>query len=134
MKESERIVLNEEEVDSLLERLSVNRLEDSDKKIIAGIIRVYQQIQFALQEAKMSMERLRKLFGFKKTEKRGYLSPPPAEEPKEQADEKDSGSNSQLGTVLDQTLKSLKKVKDALKKEKEAIIEQHRRIAEEKRQ
>ena len=115
MKKSERIVLNEEEVDSLLERLSANRLEDSDKKVITGIIRVYQQIQFALQEAKISVRRLRNLFGFRKTEKRDHLSPS-VEDSKGQIDEKDAEANSQLGTILGQTLNSLKKVKNALKK------------------
>lgn len=117
MKKPERIVLNEEEVDSLLERLSANQLADSDKKIIAGIIQVYQQIQFALQEAKISVTRLRNLFGFRKTEKRSHLSPS-AESCEEQAGEEGSETNNQLGKILGQTLKSLKQVKNALKEGK----------------
>ncbi|MEN9874966.1 MAG: hypothetical protein RL186_1863, partial [Pseudomonadota bacterium] len=40
------IALTEEEVGSLLDRVSVSSLEDSDKEVVTGIIRIYQQIQF----------------------------------------------------------------------------------------
>jgi hypothetical protein len=121
MKKSERIVLNEEEIESLLERMSVSQLEDSDKKILIGIVRIYQQIQFALQETKLSIKRLRNLFGFRKTEKRSYLpSCPSSSEEERNNDEEEPSGNAfdQLGLVLNQTLESLKKAKDLIKQEK----------------
>jgi hypothetical protein len=119
MKDSGRIILKEEEIDSLLERMSANQLEDSDKKIIIGIIRVYQQIQSVLQEAKISVKRLRSLFGFRKTEKRGHLAASSSEEGTDEAGSLEEGEAcEQLGSVLSQTLKSLKAVKDSLKKQR----------------
>jgi transposase len=103
------IALTEEEVGSLLDRVSVSSLEDSDKEIVTGIIRIYQQIQFALQETKISVRRLCKLFGFS-TEKRSYL--PPADYPGEEAKACD-----QLGLALHNTLKALEKVKGSHTKE-----------------
>jgi transposase len=119
MKNSERIVLNEEEVSSLLERISASPLKDSDKKIITGIIRIYQQVQFALQETKISITRLCNLFGFKQTEKRRYFIPP-TDSSEEEANEKGLGEKAcdQLGLTLRKTLGSLKKLKDSLEKEK----------------
>jgi hypothetical protein len=73
MKKPEHIVLNEEEVNSLLGRVLNCNLKASDKKIIAGIIQIYQVLQWTLREAKISVQRLRSLFGFKKTEKRCHL-------------------------------------------------------------
>jgi len=114
MKNSERIVLNEEEVGSLLERVSASQLEDSDKEIITGIIQIYQKVQFVLQEARISVGRLRKVFGFS-TEKRSHL--PPANYSEEGSDEKGLGAKAcdQLGLALHKTLTTLEKVKNALK-------------------
>jgi transposase len=109
MANSERIILNEEAMDSLLERVSATQLEDEDKKIITGILRLYQQIQFSLQEARLSMKRLRTLFGFK-TEKRSHLALP-----EEGSNECSLGErpSDQLGALLSKTLDSLKKGKDS---------------------
>lgn len=113
MKNPERIALNEEEIDSLLGRISTSQLEDSDKEIITGIVRIYQQVQFALQETRISVKRLCKVFGFS-TEKRSRL--PPANYPEN--DENGSGETAcdPLGLVLHKTLGSLRKLKDGLKK------------------
>ena len=123
MKSFERIVLKDEEVDSLLGRISANQLKESDKKIITAIVRIYQQIQFALQEANITIHRLRGIFGFKKTEKRSHLhsSGEVFEEPSEEDSEKSLGKIAcdQLGLALSQTIESLKKVKNAFEKEKE---------------
>jgi len=118
MKNPERIALNEEEVESLLARISTSPLEDSDKEVITGIIRIYQQIQFALQETKISVRRLCKIFGFS-TEKRSHL--PPANYPEENEEKSQEGSIKekacdQLGLALHKTLKSLEKVKGFLSK------------------
>ena len=108
MANSERIVLNEKAMNSLLERVSATQLEDEDKKIITGILRLYQQIQFSLQEAKLSVKRLRTLFGFK-TEKRSHLAHPD-ESPEEGSNK---GGLGKLGVLLSKTLDCLKKDKDS---------------------
>jgi len=75
MKKPENVELNEQETEALLARLSSCSLSRSDKKLAAEIIQSYIWLQWALQETKLSLNRLRSLFGFcKKTERRGYLS------------------------------------------------------------
>src|ERR1043165_1436041 len=97
MTKTERIILNTEEMDSLLVRVSAKNLEDSDVKILTGIIQVYQQIQFDLQEANLSINRLRKTFGLS-TEKRKNLSP---------ANDLGEKSSDQFGLSLSETLDAL---------------------------
>lgn len=118
MKKSERIVLNEEEIGSLICRMLANKLTESDKKIITGIIQVYQVLSVSLREAKISVKRLRSLFGFKKTEKRDHLHPSETQE--EETAEKGliGKACDQLGQVFSKALESLKKVQDPLIKEK----------------
>ena len=55
MKKSEYIALNEEEVNALLGRVSNCSLEDSDKKLITGIIQIHQLLQRSLREARISI-------------------------------------------------------------------------------
>lgn len=117
MENSERIILNTEEVDSLLVRVSTKSLEDTDVKILTGIIQVYQQIQFALQEANLSISRLRKTFGIS-TEKRKHL--PPANYTGEGNDGVSLGeeASDRLGLSLSKALDDLKKSKDSQKEKK----------------
>lgn len=118
MKKPKNITLTEQEVTSLIGRMLANKLNDSDKKIITGIIQVYQLLSLALREAKISVGRLRTIFGFKKTEKRRHLHSI------ELHVEETAGKGfvgkacDQLGLVFSKTLESLKKVKDSLIREK----------------
>ena len=79
MKKPERIILNKEEIDSLQAQLSACNLQDSSKKVMEGILEFYLWLQWALQETKLSLHRLRALFGLKKTEKRAHLHKKPQE-------------------------------------------------------
>ena len=79
MKKPERIILNKEEIDSLYAQLSACNLEASSKKVIEGVLEFYLWLQWALQETKLSLHRLRSLFGLKKTEKRAHLHKKPQE-------------------------------------------------------
>ncbi len=117
MKKSEYIALNEEEVNALLGRVSNCSLEDSDKKLITGIIQIHQLLQRSLREARISIKRLRSLFGFKQTEKRDHLHPS-QESSEEQTAEPGLGEKvcDQLGNILSQALESLKGVKNSLQK------------------
>lgn len=73
MKKPKRIIMNEEEVESLQAKLAACDLDPSDKKIIVGVLAFYLWLQWALQETKLSLHRLRSLFGLKRTEKRAHL-------------------------------------------------------------
>ena len=118
MKNPEHIVLNEEEVNSLLGRVLNCNLTASDKKIIAGIIQIYQVLQWTLQEAKISMQRLRSLFGFKNTEKRCHLNHSEASSQEMEATEESLEDKvvDPLGSLLSHALESLKKVKNSFEK------------------
>ncbi len=115
MKKPKRIVLNAEEIDSLKEKLSTSNLEASDKQLLTGILQFYLWLQWALQETKLSVHRLRTLFGFQ-TEKRGHLHPP--DELKEGTGEESQEENSsdEFGKTLSQMLKSIKKDEELLEK------------------
>lgn len=112
MTSPERINLNAEEVSSLLARVSSNALEDSDIKILTGIIQVYQQIQFDLQEANLSISRLRKTFGLS-SERRKHL--PPANCPGKESDGGLVETGDQLGLSLGKALDALTKNHDLQK-------------------
>lgn len=74
MKEPEKVDISQEEIASLLERLEANNLNNSDITIITRIVQCYFWIQLCLQEAKMSIKRLRALFGSSSSEKRKNLA------------------------------------------------------------
>lgn len=112
MTNPERIILNAEEVSSLLARVSSKALEDSDIKILTGIIQVYQQIQFDLQESNLSISRLRKTFGLS-SERRKRL--PPANCPGKESDGGLVETGDQLGLSLGKALDALTKSQDLQK-------------------
>lgn len=64
-----KVTLNEEEVKVLEEHLSSGNLTEADRHVLKDILQFYRWLQWALQETKLSIHRLRSLFGFKKTEK-----------------------------------------------------------------
>lgn len=69
MSKPKLVDLDQRDLDSLLERVSASNLGNSDKKLLLSIVQCYVWVQFALQEARMSIARLRRAFGFGKTEK-----------------------------------------------------------------
>jgi len=133
MKKPTRISLNDDQVDSLVNRILETPLSDEDKTLITNIIRLYQYLSLLLQETKITVHRLRKLFGLRATEKRRNLdlSVP---------DNDACGSSSEtpvtdlsggetslslpskvcdtVGTFLSNTLASLKKIKPLKEKKK----------------
>jgi hypothetical protein len=68
MKNPDKIELNKEQCDDILARLEANTLTDSDRNIITLIIQGYFWLQSVLQESKISISRIKSMFGFKKTE------------------------------------------------------------------
>ena len=64
-KPKEKIELNTEETTDLLQRLEKSNLSKSDQQLISSIIRMVMWVQFQLQEAKLSLKRLKKYFGFR---------------------------------------------------------------------
>jgi hypothetical protein len=112
MNKPERITLNQEEITSLQSQLSACNLEEGAKKIITGILEFYLWLQWALQETKLNLHRLRSLFGLRKTEKRSHLHKPPlrgAEDPLEgeesEGEEKNQESAVDNAATPDEMLK-----------------------------
>ena len=70
MSKPKIVDIEQKDLNSLLTRVSASNLKDSDKKMFLNIVQCYVWIQSSLQEAKMSIARLRNVFGFGKTEKR----------------------------------------------------------------
>jgi len=68
MKKQDKIELNKEQYDDIIARLEANSLTDSDRHIIGIIIQCYLWLQSTLLESKISISRLKSMFGFKKTE------------------------------------------------------------------
>ena len=69
-KKPDCLTLEADQIEGLQERLSASSLSGADKKIISTILEVYVWLYASLQEAKISISRLKSFFGFtKKTEK-----------------------------------------------------------------
>jgi hypothetical protein len=68
MKKPHKIEITKEQSDGIIERLDANLLTDADKSIITLIIQCYLWLQSALLESKISISRIKSMFGFKKTE------------------------------------------------------------------
>ena len=117
MKKPERIVLHAGEINSLKERLSVSNLEDPDKHLLTGILQFYVWLQWALQETKLSVHRLRALFGFK-TEKRCHLSDE-LDEAETSEEAQGTKPSDEFGQILSQKLQSIKEEETLLQKQKE---------------
>ena len=64
MKEPEQIKLTQAEGEALIERIQANALTESDRRVLERLIHMYFWLLFALQEAKLSLKRLKEmLFG-----------------------------------------------------------------------
>lgn len=68
MKNPDKIDLDKSQAEALVARLEANSLTDSDRHIIGIIIQCYLWLQSTLLESKISISRIKSLFGFKKTE------------------------------------------------------------------
>src|SRR5207248_10720642 len=64
MKPSEEVKLNREEGEALIERIKASNLRSEDQGVLVKLIGVYFWLKLALQETKISLERLKvALFG-----------------------------------------------------------------------
>lgn len=89
MKEPESIQLNQQEVNELEARIKSSTLSAGDQKIILRLIQFSLWLQFRLSEAKLTMRKLRSLFGFK-TEK---FKPPKNDTDSDNDNNHDTDSN-----------------------------------------
>lgn len=64
MEKPKRVDLTQAEADALLDRVQKNQLTDSDRSLIAGVVRFMLWVQHRLLESKISIHRLKSLFGF----------------------------------------------------------------------
>ena len=68
MKQPNKIKLDKNQADALIMRLDATDLTDFDKSVIKHIVYWYFWLQSALLESKISISRIKSMFGFKKTE------------------------------------------------------------------
>src|SRR5215472_16878294 len=59
MKRPDEVNLSREEGEALIERIEGNALTAEDRNVLVQVLRVYLWLLFALQEAKISLKRLR---------------------------------------------------------------------------
>lgn len=70
MIKPKQVKLTETEANSLLVRIQNNALTDEDRQIFSGLISFNLWLEQQLQSAKLSIHRLKQLFGFKSSEKK----------------------------------------------------------------
>lgn len=68
MKNPDKINLDKNQADALVARLESNSLTDFDRTILKFVLEWYLWLQSALLESKISISRIKSMFGFKKTE------------------------------------------------------------------
>jgi hypothetical protein len=61
MKEPEKVKLTQAEGEALLRRIHASDLVEEDRRVLERLIQMYFWLLFAVQEAKLSMKRLRGL-------------------------------------------------------------------------
>lgn len=67
--EPKRIDLTNEQAESLKQRLLTNNLNDKDKEIMLGLVSFNLWLRKQLSAAKISIRRLKRLFGFRREKK-----------------------------------------------------------------
>lgn len=67
--EPEKITLTAEESEALKERILANNLSEEDRSLLVGLVSCVLWLQLQLSRAKLSIHRLKQLFGFS-TEKK----------------------------------------------------------------
>lgn len=65
MKFPEPVELTKSQADALIQRIETNTLTQEDIALYAKIVRFCLWLQFALEEAKIGLGKLRQLFGIK---------------------------------------------------------------------
>ena len=87
MKEPEQIELTRDEGEALIERVKASDLAADDRRVLERLIRMYFWLVFVVQEAKLSMKRLRGLlFGKGAATDTKAKKQPPTDDPKEPVD------------------------------------------------
>ena len=83
MKEPEQIKLTQGEGEALIERIKASDLAADDRRVLERLIRMYFWLVFVVQEAKLSMKRLKGLlFGKAATTAAKAKKKPPVDDPK----------------------------------------------------
>jgi len=113
IKKPKQIDLQEGQIEALQERVKSGRLSRADRVLIASILDVYVWLQFTLQEAKISLSRLKKFFGFDpKTEKSVNLPQKEAEIPQDTSDH---------GVLIEEAKKAAFGSEEQTKKDKKKV-------------
>ena len=90
MKEPEKVKLTQAEGEALIERIQASDLVEEDRRVLERLIHMYFWLVFVVQEAKLSMKRLKALLFGKSSSTQTKPKPkPPAHKPKEPEGETD---------------------------------------------
>ncbi len=109
MKKPKVVELNPDEMDSLENRIEQNQLTEKDRDLFLKLLHFCLWLQFQIQEAKLSIKRLSKLFGIT-SEKSKHL--PKVESPEKEEEEP------LLPEELEQEFRDLETESSSLPKEK----------------
>ncbi len=95
-KTPEMIDISSEQLAGINDRISTNTLLDDDKRVVLAILSAYTWIQCQLERHKLSIKRLKNMFGFS-TERRGKHNKkepktPPADSSNDSDDNTSSGT------------------------------------------
>jgi transposase len=96
MKAPKQIDLSEEEYKKLQERIKQRELQESDYELLAGTLQFMIWLQRSLKEAKISIGRLTKLFGFSSKGKKKRRTSPKNYTPPSSSDESESEPGSEV--------------------------------------
>ena len=110
MQKPQVIDLSQEEAESLNQRIKNHDLTESDWKLFEGLIQFVIWLQFNLKEAKISIGRLRRLFGFPRKKKRS-----PGQPQNKDASPKKEGEADSQKSSLDSSQQNLSGEKEKAK-------------------
>jgi len=90
MQKPDVIELNQSQMDGFIERIEASNMAEADRRLIVKVLQFNAWLQFMLEESKLSIKRLQKLFGFTpKTKKK----PPRPDSPSTKAGNNHSEKN-----------------------------------------
>ena len=70
MKKIKKIEISVEQEEELKQRISASNLSEADREVMVNLLEFSSWMQSSLMEAKLSINRLKKLFGFSTEKKR----------------------------------------------------------------
>jgi hypothetical protein len=111
MKIPGRVDFTSEQIETLIERIEKKCLAEEDYSVLASLIRAIVWLNLSLQEKKISIERLRKIFGIKTESAKKLLKIAGETDEPETSSGDDSSSDETEEECQSDAKKKVKKVK-----------------------